>query len=317
MPKSSTSLAIGISAILTNVILWGLAPPLIKLSLNDVSPEIFLYYRFLFSSILGVMIIWMIPRLFAQVKKGKDLFKLTFIGLFTNPLCLLVLFIALQYTSAFSAAVITSLVPLFVIIGSGIFLGESISKKAMGGIVLASIGTIFVILDAPAEGQASNALLGNLLCLGHNLLWTTGILLMKKYAKAYHPFAFGVTGWMIGFLVLGVFSLVTDPIIVLRPLMLTQLPIAMWSIIYMAVFGSLIAFTAYQIAQQHLTASATSVFSYLQPVVTLPVAYLLLDEIPQRATIIGCVLILIGVLWTEKQVLVRRGFRVILRKILK
>ena len=99
-------------------------------------------------------------------------------------------------------------------------------------------------------------------------------------------------------LTFGVIAFFTDRLF-FRPLMLTQLPQATFPILYMAVFGSIIAFTAYQVAQKHLEASQVSIFSYLTPLVAVPLAFLWLKEQLGVWFLIGAVVIGIGVIIAE------------------
>ncbi|HKY73835.1 MAG TPA: DMT family transporter [Patescibacteria group bacterium] len=293
------NVAIGISAALVNVLFWGIAPAVIKFGLDSVSPFIFLYYRFLFVIVITTPFLFIFRKKFATIKTPKDLLIMLGIGLLTNPLSLGVLFVGLQYTTSAAGSILAGISPLFIVFASAMFLKERITKFEVFGSLLATAGTAFIVLDTPIQAHASNPLLGNILVVSYNIIWATGVLLMKKYAQKHSPFLFGYTGWFTGFIVFAVAALMTNAPLVLRPLALTQIPDALFPILYMAIFGSVVAFTAYQVAQQHLEASHVSIFTYLQPLVTVPLAYFWLKERFGLLFIFGAIVLTIGVIVAE------------------
>lgn len=290
---------IGITAIFFNIILWGAAPAIIKFGLDAVSPAVFLYYRFLIVITLATPLLYIFRKSFKSVRTPKDLFELLFIGFLTNPLSLGILFFGLRYTTSSAAAILAGVSPIFIIAASALFLKEKITRFEIAGVVLATAGTLFIIFDTPTQAEAAHPLLGNLIILMYNIVWTLGVLLMKKHAHKHHPFVFGYTGWFIGMLTFGAIVFATEPHFFLRPLMLTQLPSALFAIGYMAVFGSLIAFTAYQVAQKYLDASQVSIFTYLQPLIAMPLAFFWLHEKIGIGFTIGAIVLAVGVLLAE------------------
>lgn len=290
---------VGLIAALVNVFFWGIAPAVIKFGLETISPFVFLYYRFVIVVALTTPILLIFRKRYNTIRTPKELFRMLGIGLLTNPLTLGILFVGLQYTTSAAAAILVGLAPLFVVFASGIFLKEKITRFEILGSILASIGTIVIVLDTPTQAHASNPFLGNSLILLSNLVWTGGVLAMKKMAHKHQPFLFGYTGWFTGMIVFAIAAAITDPIMFARPLMLTQLPDALWAVIYMAVFGSIVAFTAYQVAQKYLTASHVSIFAYLEPIIAFPLSYFWLKEKFGGLFLLGSLVLLVGVILAE------------------
>ncbi|MBI5150993.1 MAG: EamA family transporter [Candidatus Pacebacteria bacterium] len=290
----------GVTAALINVLCWGAAPAIIKFGLETVSPTVFLYYRFVLVIALTTPFMYAFRKHIASsVKTPQHLVTLLLIGILTNPLNLGILFLGLHYTTSASAAILASVSPLFIMAASALFLKERITKFELLGAAIATLGTCIIILDTPTQSGAANPLLGNLLIFTYNIVWTAGALLMKKYATTYHPFLFGYTGWFTGMILFGLIVMITEPYFFFRPLMLTQLPQAFFSILYMAVFGSIIGFTSYQVAQKHLSASKVSIFTYLQPIVVLPLSVFWLKEKFGVQFILGAMILAIGVCIAE------------------
>ena len=69
----------------------------------------------------------------------------------------------------------------------------------------------------------------------------------------------------------------------------------------MAIFGSVIGLIAYIKGQDKIEASEASLFSYLQPLIYLPLGVLLLKENISPQQLIGLGLIIIGVITAEKK----------------
>lgn len=298
MPKTPhNGYAIGITAALVNVLFWGIAPSVIKFGLDVVPPEVFLYYRFIIAVALATPV-FILMKSYVSIKSVKDIIQLAVIGIFST-LNLGVLFLGLTYTTSSAAAIIAGTVPLFVIVGSGIFLKERITKNEVIGAVAAMVGTIIIVGETPVQVRAANPLLGNMIIVAYNFVWTTGILLMKKYAQRYSPFMFGYTGWVIGLVFFGIVSLINHPMSVFSPGTVFSSLHAVFPIVYMAVFGSIVAFTAYQVAQKHLPASQVSIFTYLQTVIAVPISVIWLQEKLGLLFGLGAVIIVLGVFLAE------------------
>lgn len=296
---AANSRRIGLFAISLNLLFWGFAPAIIKSALERISPEVFLYYRFLIVTALSTPFIFLFRKTFSTLKTPKHLAILLCIGLLTNPLSLGLLFWGLTYTTSLAGAILSSTAPLFIILGSALFLKERVTKHELLGVVIASIGTAFIVLETPVQEHALNPVLGNSLILLQNVVWTAGVLLMKKLAQKHSPFLFGYTGWLSGMVVFFFVALATHPQQILQPLMLVQWPEVSFPIVYMAIFGSLIAFTSYQIAQKHLTASETSIFEYLLPIIALPLSLFWLNERFGSLFFAGAAFLTIGVTVAE------------------
>ena len=300
MVKSArSSVSIGVIAALTNVFFWGIASPIIKSALNVISPYVFLYYRFAIVLAITTPFLFLMRNKFNTIRNPKQLAQMLGIGMLTHPLTLGLLFVGLQYTTSSSGVVLFSLSPLFIVIASWIFLKERITRHELFGIILASVGTAIILFDTPVQAHATNPLLGNSIILLSNVMWTIGVLSMKKLSLKHSPFLFGYTGWFTGMLTFGAIAFFTDRTLFLRPLILAQLPQAVFPILYMAIFGSIVAFTAYQVAQKHLEASHVSIFTYLEPLTAVPVAFFWLKERLGVWFLVGAAIIATGVIIAE------------------
>jgi drug/metabolite transporter (DMT)-like permease len=77
-------------------------------------------------------------------------------------------------------------------------------------------------------------------------------------------------------------------------------PAAWAGVVYMALFPSILCYTIYYYALTHISASRVAAFSYLQPLLALLLAILLLGEQPTRTLMAGGALVLAGVFVAER-----------------
>jgi drug/metabolite transporter (DMT)-like permease len=76
--------------------------------------------------------------------------------------------------------------------------------------------------------------------------------------------------------------------------------VAWTSVLYMALFPSVVCYSIYYYALTHVSASRVSAFSYLQPLLATLMAIPLLGEHPTKTLITGGALVLVGVFLAER-----------------
>jgi drug/metabolite transporter (DMT)-like permease len=67
----------------------------------------------------------------------------------------------------------------------------------------------------------------------------------------------------------------------------------------MAIFGSLMAYFFYNYGVSKIEVSESTLYTYLQPVIAIPLSVLFLNEILTPAFIVGSVFILFGLIIAE------------------
>jgi drug/metabolite transporter (DMT)-like permease len=70
---------------------------------------------------------------------------------------------------------------------------------------------------------------------------------------------------------------------------------------YMATFGSIIGLTAYIKGQDGIESSEAGLFYYLQPLIYIPLAFLVLGEVIMQNQILALGVILLGVVIAERR----------------
>lgn len=279
-------------ALLVTAFIWGLAPPIIKYSLGFVSTLGFLFYRFLIAGLVFLLpLLW---RLWQQRPTRQQSILYLVLGFLGTPLTLWLLFTGLERTTAIAGSVIWVIAPILVVLGGKLFLKETITRTEQIGITLTLIGTVITIVQPLLEtGLAiTSNLLGNTLVLAGTCVWALFTLLTKKYQKL-DSFVLSASSFWVGLVVLAPFFTTT------RTVGLSSQ--ALFGIVYMALFGSVIAYSTYIYGVSKIEASEATIFTYLQPIFSVPLAAVWLKESITLPFLLGAALILAGVFICEKR----------------
>lgn len=279
-------------ALLTTSVIWGFAPPIIKYTLRFVSPIDFLFYRFLLVSlILFIPLLWRLKKI--RPTKSQ-IFQYLFLGFLATPLNLYLFFTGIQKTTAIDSTLISITTPILIIFGGVFFLHEKITRKEKIGFILTLSGTIVTVLQPLLErgNRTGQNFVGNLLVFLGVIAWAAFTLLSKK-RKNLDPFILTASSFFLGLILL-------LPLIFLNNPSLPSLP-SLPGILYMAIFGSVVAYFTYIWGLSKIEASEATVFTYLQPLFAVPLATLWLGEKITPPFLIGAILIVAGVFVCEKR----------------
>ena len=206
---------------------------------------------------------------------------------------------ALSYTYAANVSILIALSPILTVILAQLFSrkGERLGKWVYIGAVIAIAGVVMVVLNGTLTFHLSPV--GDLLALGAALLWAIYSILIKPYTEQYDSFLVTRRVFFWAFITAIPLMLMTDGMPNLTPLF-TQ-PKVLLSWIFLAVFGNAICFAIWNIAFQRLGVVITNNYLYASPFVTLIVGWLLLGEPVSLMSIIGAVLITVGVICALKK----------------
>jgi drug/metabolite transporter (DMT)-like permease len=305
MPEKSKSFrTISIFFMLINTLCWGAALPIVKPALEFITPYQFLLYRFIFASIFSF------PLFFYYLPKikhiWKTLFKIIALELIGTTLALSFLYEGLSRTSSIQASLIATTTPIFIILGGMVFLKEKEEKHEWIGLGLAVLGTLLLTIEPLIYGKSnvgSFSLWGNSLVLFQNIATAIYFLLAKRFYKGVPKLFVTTVSFYVGmmtFLFLDQLSFHGAATNMAQPMFIhLSYPAVLFAVLYMATFGSIIGLTAYIKGQDGIEASEASVFTYLQPLVFIPLSVLWLNE--KLNFILICAVILIGLgVWVSE-----------------
>jgi drug/metabolite transporter (DMT)-like permease len=211
---------------------------------------------------------------------------------------MLTFFKGLSFTSPISAAVIMVTTPIIVLILSAIIMKEKMIKRKIFGILLGLFGTGFLILYGKSIGNASNALLGNLLVFINAVSYAFYLILVKKLMDKYNAFTF--VKWIYTFGLLMVLPFGWSEY---QEIQWATIPThILWEIVFVVLFTTFFTYLFNLVSMRELKPTTVSVFIYLQPLFATIFAISLGKDELTLVKIVSAVLIFVGVyLVTQKK----------------
>lgn len=190
------------------------------------------------------------------------------------------------------AALLIATVPLWmVLLGWLTFGGERPGGQVFGGLLVGLIG-IFLLVGPNAVGQQVDTL-GALALLFAAFAWSLGSLLSRRLDTPRSPLLGAGMNLLAGGVMLLVLSLVTGEWTAVNP-MAVSLKSAL-SVVFLAVFGSIIAFGAYMWLLSTVPANRVATYAYVNPVVAVFLGAALADETLTPQTLLAAVVIITSV----------------------
>lgn len=194
------------------------------------------------------------------------------------------------------AALIVATTPLWMLLldrwqtGVGKFTPQIVAGLVVGllGVGVLMSGKIFTTSDsAPID------VVGCLMVLASCILWSVGGIVGRRVSQPPHPIASSAFQMIAGGIMLLVFSAVFEAWKPIGDIPLSSSAWMAW--LYLAVFGSMIGFTAFVWLLHHVSAASVSTYAYVNPLVAIVLGWFFLDEQPGMRTAVATVFILGGV----------------------
>jgi drug/metabolite transporter (DMT)-like permease len=279
-------------------LIWGIAAPVIKFTLEGFSPAVFLTYRFFISSVIAVFFF-----IFFGLKLPKDRKTLIFTvlnGFLLSTVSLGLLFLGTDKTSSVDSNLISAMAPITIAIAGVFFLKEHITKKESAGLLVALAGTLITIIEPVFKnGGSFSGLEGNLLVFASVIVATiTAVLAKKVLRNGVDAVTATNLSFVIGFLTLAPFTL--PQMFASKFQVLTSVPLSYHlGVFYMAILSGTLAYILWHKAEKSIEISEVGLFAYLYPIFGVPLSILWLGEKISLPFIIGAVVIAFGVFLAE------------------
>ena len=288
--------------LLATSVIWGIAAPVIKFTLNDFPPLIFLTYRFLLTSLV------LLP-IFALTTHGsifvpftrRETWMLILVGLLGSSINLGLLFWGINYTSSISGSLLSATSSVLIVLAGVLFLKEQVTRTERLGLILAFIGSIVIVLSPTFGNQQTGSVLGNFLILLANLAWVAFVIVSKVELKhKVTPLFLTTTSFFLGFISLFPIALLQTGSINNLVSFISEQPISAHAgVWYMALISGALAYYLYQEGQKRIEASEATIFSYLSPIFAAPLALFWLGETITTPFLFGAIIIAGGVVIAE------------------
>lgn len=292
-----------ILALLTVSLIWGISAVVIKYTLNYIPPFSFLYIRFVLASIvLYFLVDWEKHKYLINVKR-KEFIKIFLIGALGSSVNLGLYFWGINFTTAIEATIIYSFSPILIVFGGVVLLKEKLTKLGIIGLITTLLGFCIVVfhplLQSGTESAVGTSFVGNFLVLLSVLAWASYSLISKnlfnhdKSGERFSPVFITFISFFAGAITLipfGMYEIWTAQIDYVR---------AAPGILYMTFFSTVVAYTFFEYGVKKIDVSRASLFQYIQPVFTIPIAMVFLGEKFSVYYLIGGALLAAGIYLSE------------------
>lgn len=205
---------------------------------------------------------------------------------------------AMEYITGGLAAIIVALVPLFIALFS-IWLSKCarISRWMWIGLTTGFAGIMIIFYDYLGQLQNKSFLFGVILALISVLSWSFGTVYTSR-TKSSVGVLYNVGLQM---LIAGIIMLVVCAITG-KYINLAEAGTDSWiALLYLIVFGSLLAYSAFVFAISKLPPTQVSIYAYINPVVAVVFGWLLLSEKMNVNMILGTLITIAGVYLVNRE----------------
>jgi drug/metabolite transporter (DMT)-like permease len=267
---------------------WGTTYLTIRMSLETFPPLIVVGARFFLAgaiTLVGARIAG------AHLPRGRELWLSIVNGMLILGVGNCALVYAELWIPSGLAALIISISPFWMVgIDRFILGGTRLGRMTAIGMLVGFAGAALLIgPDAVDAKTGASTLAGFLVLQAGSISWTTGSLLQRRQPTRAHPIVSGgVQQLAVGIVVLAIAAVVPQ-----HPIHWSARGVGALS--YLVIFGSLVGYSAYLYALEHLPVPIVSLYSYVNPVVAVILGWLVYREPFTFGDTIAMAIIFVGV----------------------
>lgn len=295
--SASHHLIFGHILALWTMIVWGATFSSTKLLLEDFLASEILLFRFF---IAFLFLLFLRPKAL-EFRGIKAEILLVLCGLSGGCLYFLLENIALYFTTASNASVLVSINPIFTGILGFLILKKHLNRYFLWGFLLASVGIVCVIF----RGEFSLTLspLGDLLCLSAGLVWSFYTIILDKVFVIFK----GQSPLLITRRVFFYGILFTLPFAIFGSLLRGDFPLHRFleipnllNLLFLGFVASALCYLSWNATMKILGVYKASAYIYTIPLFGVLTAILTLGEPLDGYIVVGGILILLGLILSQK-----------------
>lgn len=290
----------GHMAALLTVTAWGVSFLSTKVLMGEgqMGPVEVFVYRFT----LAYLVLLLFTFRHIRSQSWKDELQLAICGICSGTFYFILENYALGLTSTSNVSLLSGVSPILTAILVAIVYRQRLKAGVILGSFVALIGVCCVIFApsiAAGLGFKINPL-GDLLALTSAFTWAIYSVLVKRLTPLYSTFF--ITRKMFFY---GVLSALPLLLLQKEPTHLSILfdfshPVFLLNLLFLALICSLMAYIFWNESMKMIGPVATNNYIYLQPVVTMIAAYLIFNEPVYTLGIVGCFLVIAGLVASDK-----------------
>jgi drug/metabolite transporter (DMT)-like permease len=252
--------------------IWGSTWLFIKIGLKDLPPITFAGIRFVIAFVILVSLAFM--RRTRWPRAREEWIVIAASGALQFGLNYGLVFWGEQYIASGLAAVLQSTFPLFGLVFAHFYLQhERISAVKMIGVLLGVFG-VAVIFSDQLSIAGKMALLGSVALVLSAVFGSYSNVLVKAYGTQIDPLIMAAGQMIFGFVPLLMVGIPLEG----NPLHFHWTRMAIVSLLYLVIVGSVIAFTLYYWLVRHMEVTKTMLIALVTPVVAVILGLMVLHE---------------------------------------
>jgi drug/metabolite transporter (DMT)-like permease len=276
----------------TMAVIWGVNFVVVKYATRIFNPVAFTGLR------VGTVAVFLLAVAFASRRPSlprRDIVSLLLWGVLGNGLYQLFFVHGVARTRAGNAALIVGAAPAFIALVARLRGMERVKGMTLVGIALSVLGVGLVIAGSAGSSNGETTFLGSLLVFFGVLCWTFYTIGLQPYTKRIDVIqlsAVTAVGGAIPLLIASTPALITTD--------WSLIGVGGWlALLYSSVLSMGVAYIFWYRGLRVLGPTRTAVYSNLQPIVALLVAWAFLNESPTAFQGVGAATIIAGVFLTR------------------
>jgi drug/metabolite transporter (DMT)-like permease len=270
-------------------LIWGSTWLFIKIGLNDLPPLTFAGIRFVIAVLILFTIIW--ARRVSLPASSADWGLLILTGILSFSLNYGLIFWGEQYVSSGLAALLQATIPVFGLVIAHFYLPqERMTPGRIAGVVLGVCG-VGVVFSNQLSVAGGRAFAGSVAMVLSSFFVAYSNVLIKARATKLDPAIIAAAQMFFGLIPLLLIGISLEG----NPLYFRWTRMAVISLFYLALVGSVIAFLLYYWLMRNMDVTKTMLIALVTPVVAVALGMIVLDEQLSWRTVVGGMMIMGGI----------------------
>ena len=263
----------GYVALTLTSLLWGTTWVASKIGIQEMPVLQMTAIRQLIAGLIMVGFFMLKKR--SSIPTRKQFRQIFFLSLFMFVLANGLSTWSLMYIPAGLSALLGALYPLSVVVIESAFFKKKGPDLLMGlGFLLGIAGVAIVFYENLSVELTAAFISGISLSLGAMLSWSMGTIFITNIKMELNPYY--STGWQ---MVISSGMLYLMSVLVQPSIPLGDISLKAWGVIlYLVLFGSIIAFAAFIFSMKRLPVAIASLYAYINPLVAMVAGYFILGE---------------------------------------
>jgi drug/metabolite transporter (DMT)-like permease len=267
--------------------MWGSSYLFIKLAVDSFGTFTLIGLRLL----IGAAFLWIVLRASrtALPRERRVYGHLIVMSVINIAIPFFLITWAEQSVDSALAAILNATVPLFVIVLAPLFLpDEPIRLNGILGLAIGFVGVVLIV--SPGLTAAAGTVPGQLALLGSSISYAIGNVYARRNIQGQPPMIPAVFQVTFALLIVGLLAIILE-----RPWTATPDAEAWFSVVWLGILGSGMAYLAYFRLLLTWGATRTALVAYLLPVVGIVLGFLVLREPIDASLLAGTALVIAGV----------------------